>query len=199
MSTNRLEAFSDGVIAVAITLLVLFITVPPHSTHLAHDLGVQWPQYAAYGTSFITIGIIWINHHVMIGRLARADHSILMLNLVLLLTIGVIPFGTSLLATYLKQGHGDNLAAGIYSGILLAMSLAFTALNRQILLRRPHLLKDELSLEHRRRILSRGISGLIPYVAATALAVVSPYATLAVCAGVGAFYALPFASTVPAS
>ena len=198
MSTSRLESFSDGVIAVAITLLVLFITVPPHSTHLAHDLGVQWPQYAAYATSFITIGIIWTNHHVMIGRLARADHSILMLNLVLLLTIGVIPFGTSLLATYLKQGHGANLAAGIYAGILLIMSLAFSVLNRQILLRRPQLLKDELSLEHRRRILSRGISGLIPYVAATALAVVSPYATLAVCAGVGAFYALPLAST-PAS
>ena len=198
MSTGRLESFSDGVIAVAITLLVLFIMVPPHSTHLAHDLGIQWPQYAAYATSFMTIGIIWINHHVMIGRLAGADHSILIMNLVLLLTIGVIPFGTSLLATYLKQGHGANLAAGIYAGILLVMSLAFSVLNRQILIRRPHLLKVELSLQMRRQILARGVTGNVPYAVATAVAVVSPYATLAICAGLAVFYALPIAST-PAS
>src|SRR5438067_3295575 len=122
MSKGRLEAFSDGVIAVAITLLALDIRVPPlqpHST-LADELGVQWPVYAAYVTSFITIGIIWINHHAMIGRLAKADHSILILNLLLLMSIVVIPFGTSLLASYLKEGHGQNLAAGIYGGIILA-------------------------------------------------------------------------------
>ena len=112
----------------AITLLVLFITVPdPAKTpHLGHALGKQWPVYVAYVTSFITIGIIWINHHVVIGRLARPDHSILILNLVLLLTVAVIPFGTSLMAAYLKQGQGDKLAAGVYSGIFLAMGLFFT-------------------------------------------------------------------------
>jgi uncharacterized membrane protein len=196
MNTARLESFSDGVIAVAITLLVLNIAVPPQTTHLGHALGSQWPVYAAYVTSFITIGIIWINHHVMISRLARADHSILMLNLVLLLTIGVIPFGTRLLASYLREGHGANLAAAIYSGILLLMAVAFAALNRQILLGRPHLLRRELSLEQRRRILFRSVSGLIPYVLATALSVVSPYLTLAICAGLAVFYALPVASQV---
>ena len=198
MSTTRLESFSDGVIAVAITLLVLNIAVPTHPLHLGHDLAKQWPVYAAYVTSFITIGIIWINHHVMIGRLARADHSILVLNLVLLLTIGVIPFGTSLMARYLKAGHGDKLAAAIYAGVFLLMAVAFTALNRQILVGRPQLLKDELTLEQRRRILARSVSGLIPYVVAVAVAALSPYATLAICAAVGAFYALPIAST-PAS
>jgi uncharacterized membrane protein len=179
--------------AVAITLLVLGITVPPD--HLGHKLAQHWPTYLAYVTSFITIGIIWINHHVMIGRLARADHSILMLNLVLLLTIAVIPFGTSLVAAYLRRGHGANLAAGIYGGILLAMAVAFSAVNRQILFSRPHLLKTELSLERRRRILKRGLSGLLPYVAATALAVVSPYLTVAITAAIAVFYALPIAST----
>jgi uncharacterized membrane protein len=196
VGTGRLESFSDGVIAVAITLLVLTITVPqPPQPHLGHALGEQWPVYAAYVTSFVSIGIVWINHHVMISRLARADHSILILNIVLLLCIGVIPFGTSLLATYLKQGHGDKLAAAIYAGIFLVMSLAFSAVNRQILFRRPHLMSVQLSLEQRRRILTRAVSGLLPYVIATAVAAVSAYATLVICAALGVFYALPIAST----
>ena len=95
MSTSRLEAFSDGVIAVAITLLVLDIAVPASvpgatSATTAH----QWPHYAAYVVSFVTIGIIWINHHVMVGRLREADRAILLLNLLLLLSIGVLPFAT---------------------------------------------------------------------------------------------------------
>jgi uncharacterized membrane protein len=198
VSTSRLESFSDGVIAVAITLLVLNIAVPTHALHLGHDLAKQWPVYVAYVTSFITIGIIWINHHVMIGRLARADHSILMLNLLLLLTIGVIPFGTSLMARYLNAGHGDKLAAAIYAGVFLLMAVAFASLNRQILLGRPQLLEHALPLDERRRILSRSVSGLLPYVVAVAVAPLSPYATLAICAALGAFYALPIAST-PAS
>jgi uncharacterized membrane protein len=195
VSTNRLEAFSDGVIAVAITLLVLGITVPkPGAASLAHDLGDQWPSYAAYATSFITIGIIWINHHVMIGRLARTDHSILILNLVLLLTIGLLPFATDLLAQYLKGGHGQHLAAAIYAGAFLIMSIAFFTLNAFILLRKAHMLRVDLPLEARRRILVRGSTGLLPYALATAIAPVSQYATLAICAAIAGFYALPIAS-----
>jgi uncharacterized membrane protein len=181
--------------AVAITLLVLSITVPRPPGPLGHGLAHHWPTYLAYVTSFITIGIIWINHHVMISRLARADHSILMLNLLLLLTIAVIPFGTDLVATYLRQSHGARLAAGIYGGILLAMAIAFAALNRQILFSRTHLLKTPLSLERRRKILRRSLSGLAPYVVATALAAVSPYLTVAITAALAAFYALPIASS----
>ncbi len=93
MSTSRLEAFSDGVIAVAITPLVLNIRVPPVTEHnLGHQLVRNWPQYAAYVISFITIGIIWINHHAMIGRLQRPNHAILFLNLLLLMSIGILPF-----------------------------------------------------------------------------------------------------------
>ena len=179
--------------AVAITLLVLNIAVPGTGQALGHELGHNWPAYVAYVISFLTIGIIWINHHISIGRLARTDHSILMLNLMLLLTVVVIPFGTSLLADYLTAGQGDHLAAGVYAGILLAMAVAFSVLNGHILFRRPHMLRFQLSLEERRLIFLRSASGVIPYALATALAVVSPYATLGVTAALAAFYALPFA------
>ena len=171
MSTNRLEAFSDGVIAVAITLLVLNLGVPdPASTpHLAHTLGTKWPEYAAYAISFLTIGIIWLNHHAMIGRLREADHTILLLNLVLLLTIGVLPFATDLMATYLRAGSGEHLAAAIYAGSFLLMGVAFATLNRHILFDKVHLLATSLPPERRRTILARSVSGLVPYAVAVAL------------------------------
>jgi uncharacterized membrane protein len=196
MGTNRLESFSDGVIAVAITLLVLGITVPdPRQTaSLGSALGHNWPDYAAYAVSFVTIGIIWINHHAMISRLREADHSILILNLLLLMAIGILPFATELMATYLRDPHGRALAAVVYSGSLLLMSIFFAALNRHILLDRAHLLRSELPLEVRRHVLSRSITGLAPYVLATALAPVSAYATLAICGAVAVYYALPAAS-----
>jgi uncharacterized membrane protein len=183
--------------AVAITLLVLDIRVPTARAHhsLAHELLRQWPVYAAYVTSFITIGIIWINHHAMISRLGRADHPILMLNLLLLMCIGLLPFGTSLMAAYLRDHHGhDRLAAGVYAGLLLLMSIAFATLNRHILLRKAHMLGTDLAPDRRREILTRSLRGLIPYAIATAIAAVSAYATLIICAALAVYYALPIAS-----
>jgi uncharacterized membrane protein len=196
VSTNRLEAFSDGVIAVAITLLVLNIDLP-HLTagqSLASGLISQWPAYAAYAVSFLTIGIIWVNHHVMIGRLRETDRTILFLNLLLLMSIAVLPFATRLMAAYLKNSHGQHLATGVYSGAFLVMALFFATLNRHILLTKAHLLHLELSLDQRRQILFRSIAGVVPYAIATALAVVSAYATLGICAALAIFYALPISS-----
>lgn len=197
MSTNRLEAFSDGVLAVAITLLVLDIHVPDPGFH-GHSLGRNllnaWPNYAAYVTSFVTIGIIWVNHHAMIGRLRRADHAILVLNLFLLLSIAILPFATSLMARYLRESHGQHLAAAVYSGAFLLMSAIFSVMQRHILFRKPHLLVDGLDEERRRTILFRSTVGVIPYAIATALAAVSAYVTLVICAALAAFYALPIAS-----
>ncbi len=197
MSTSRLEAFSDGVIAVAITLLVLDITVPDiHAGQtLAHELAVRWPSYAAYAISFLTIGIIWVNHHVMIGRLRQADHSILILNLLLLMTIVLIPFGTSLMSAYLKRSSGQHFAAAVYAAVMLLLSLTFSLLNRQILLRRTQLLRDPLTLPERKKILRNAEIGIIPYVVALALAPLSAYATLILTGILAAFYALPIASS----
>ncbi len=196
MSKGRLEAFSDGVIAVAVTFLVLNLTVPPASStkDLADALLKDWPHYIAYVISFITIGIIWINHHAMIGRLRQPDHAILMLNLLLLMCIVVLPFTTDLMASYLKSHHGERTAAAIYAASFLAMSVTFSALNYHTLYPKSHLLAVELSDERRRQIITRGVLGLIPYTLATALAAVSPYCTLVICAAVAGYYALPVAS-----
>lgn len=196
MSTGRLESFSDGVIAVAATLLVLEITVPALRSHetLVHALLEQWPQYAAYAVSFFTIGIIWVNHHAMISRLKTADYPILFFNLVLLMCIAELPFATSLLAHYLKHGEGEHVAAGVYAGSFLVMSSAFAALNQLILLRRAHMLSEQIGDERRRAILRRSIIGLLPYAIATGLAAVSAYVALIICAAVGVYYTLPIAS-----
>jgi len=196
MSTGRLESFSDGVIAVAATLLVLNVAVPmvKDDQSLAQALGEQWHVFLAYAVSFITIGIIWINHHVVFSRLRIADHAILMLNLVLLLWIALIPFATSLMTGYLRRGHGQHLAAVVYAGTFLLMSISFATLNWFILFRRTALLRVELSVDERRLVMTRFVTGLVPYAIAAALAPVSPYLTLAICGAVAAFYALPIAS-----
>src|ERR1700712_4358993 len=195
MSTNRLEAFSDGVFAIAITLLVLELKVPePGSGELGHELLAHWPSYAAYVITFITIGIIWINHHAAFSRLRSVDHSILMLNLLLLLTVSVLPFTTALMAAYLKEGEGERLAAGIYGASLLVMGGAFVLTNRQILLKRARLLKEPIPPERARRLFHYAALGQIPYVLAVALAIVSPYVTLAICALTAIYYSLPIAT-----
>ncbi len=153
--TNRLEAFSDGVFAIAITLLVLDIHVPNFSTDLANQslldyLGDEWPVYLAYLISFLTIGIIWINHHVVFKYVKHSSRSLLNINLLLLLATSFIPFPTELLgdaikAEVLNQGvqHSANLntAAAVYSGTLLVMGIIFNWL--WIYVSRGHRLVDE--------------------------------------------------------
>ena len=196
MNPTRLEAFSDGVFAIAITLLVLDINVPDPATtgSLAAALGDQWPSYVAYAVSFLTIGIIWMNHHAMIRRLQAVDHGILTLNLLLLLLVALLPFTTALMAAYLRESGGENLAAALYAGSCLLMGAAFAATNRHALVVRPDLLATPVSDSRRRAILARAVAGVVPYAIATAVAAVSPYATLAICGAIALYYALPFAT-----
>jgi uncharacterized membrane protein len=193
MNKSRLEAFSDGVIAVAITLLALDLHVPNPAGPgtLAHRLAEQWPNYAAYVVSFLTIGIIWINHHAMLQRVTRVEHSVLVLNLVLLLTIVVLPFSTALMAEYLRESRGERLAAAVWSGSFLLMALAFFAMQRHLLIAKEHLLQADVTPEVRTWVLRRNAAGLLPYALATPAAILSPYLTLAICAAVAFFYALP--------
>jgi uncharacterized membrane protein len=140
----------------------------------------------------MTIGIIWINHHGMIARLRVADHSILVLNLLVLMSIVILPFATELIAQDLRSGgSAENAAAAVYAGALLLMSVTFSILNRHVLINRHHLLRVSLPLTERRLILRRAVVGLIPYTVATAVAFVVPMVTVIICAVVAVIYALP--------
>jgi uncharacterized membrane protein len=143
--TGRTEAFSDGVLAIAVTLLVLDLHVPPINAlqePLAVALAQEWPAYAAYVTSFLIIGIIWVNHHAVFELIGRVDRSVLFLNLLLLMAVVAFPFVTALLSEYLLAGNGNaRSAALVYSAVMLAMSFGFAVLYSYVALH-PVLLAD---------------------------------------------------------
>jgi len=127
---GRLEAFSDGVFAVAITLLALNLTIagPGHGT-LAHQIGQHWPGYVAYLISFFTIGIIWVNHHSLVSNVAEVTRLLLFLNLVLLLFVVLVPVATGMVAEYLGPGGFDaKLAVALYGAVLFGMSAGFAGI-----------------------------------------------------------------------
>ncbi len=190
--TGRVEAFSDGVMAVAITLLVLDLRVPEPEAgrSLAQGLLQLWPNVLAYVISFIAIGIMWLNHHAMFHRLASVDHSVLVLNLILLLCIVILPFTTSLLSAYLDTPGDGMLAAVIYAGSFLLTSVVFFALQYHLLKRRPQLLRETLDARQTRSILLRGLVSMPIYVLAAAAALLTPYLTLGICMAMGLFYLL---------
>lgn len=190
---GRVEAFSDGVIAVAITLLVLDLKVPDPGVvgGLAQRLLDMWPNYLAYGISFLAIGIMWINHHAALRRLKSVDHAVLVVNLLLLMCIVGLPFSTSLFATYLDAESVGHLAAVVYAGSFLVTSLVFLGLQGLILVGRPQLLREPLTQGQRRSLLLRGAIAVPTYLLAAALGLVSAYLTLAVCIVLGLFYFIP--------
>ena len=127
--TNRVEAFSDGVFAIAMTLLILEIRTPEHlrAGQLARALYALWPSYLAFATSFFTIGVMWMNHHRLFNLIGKSDQGLLAINGLLLLTVTFIPFPTALLARYLD--HPDSrVAAVLYNAVFLFSAIAFQAL-----------------------------------------------------------------------
>ena len=127
MKKNRIEAFSDGVFAVAATLLVFDLKVPNVSSGLVNALLAEWPAYVAFVISFTTIVIIWVNHHVVIDTIDRVDRSFLFINGLLLLTVAAIPFPTALFAQYLQAGHDQQIAAIAYGATMSSMGVAFSS------------------------------------------------------------------------
>lgn len=132
VSTTRLEAFSDGVFAIATTLLVLEITVPRvgEDGDLFQSLFDLWPSYLSYLVSFLTIGVMWVNHHFLIGLYQRVDRPLLFLNLGLLAVVAFIPFPTAVLAEYLVEGTQSQLSAAtvLYGVVMIALTAMFTLL-----------------------------------------------------------------------
>jgi uncharacterized membrane protein len=131
MGRSRLEAFSDGVFAVAITLLALDLTVAGPEGHgsLADQLHGKWPAFLAYLISFFMIGIVWVNHHALVRSITRVDRTLLFLNLVLLLFVVLIPFSTAIVADYFsRHDWNTKVAMMIYGGVFLGMSAGFATI-----------------------------------------------------------------------
>jgi uncharacterized membrane protein len=179
---SRLEAFSDGVLAIAITLLTLDLRVPAREAvgegSLARALAERWPSYTAYVVSFLVIGIIWVNHHALFRQVRLVDRPLLFANLLLLMVAAAIPFPTALLAEYLTAGKPNaSTAAVIYSLTMVVMSLAFQLV--YLTAAREGLLREGLDPATVRRRLRRFGVGLVLYAGTVGIALLSAPVTLA--------------------
>jgi uncharacterized membrane protein len=189
---GRLESFSDGVFAVAITLLALNLTVegPGHGRTLLYQLGHHWlwPTFVAYLISFFTIGIIWVNHHALIANIAVVNRTLLFLNLLLLVVIVAMPFVTATMAAYLTTGGEDqHVAAALYAGTFELMSLAFFGLLEWALYEdgRMH---NPVPTAARGPVRRRFYLGQIPYLVAVGVAFISAPAAVIITALVAVYY-----------
>ena len=190
--TDRLEAFSDGVFAVAITILVFGITVPrglPPGQRLLPALLAQWPAFLAFLTSFATVGIMWINHHALFTHIRRSDHTLLVLNGLLLLGITFVTFPTALVAEYIQ--HRDaKTAALVYSGTFVVIAILFNLLWRYAA-RDNRLLRRDVD-RHAVEAITRSYSWGPPmYLFSFVLASISAEGSLILNMAMAVFFALP--------
>ena len=142
--TGRIEAFSDGVFAIAITLLVLEISVPESDfDNLWKGIADQWPSYLGYATSFLTIGGLWVVHHAIFRRLASADTMVMRINILLLMLVSFLPFPTKLVAEALDLTRSPERAAVLFYGlVLLSISVVIGGLWRYVAAHRDLLEPD---------------------------------------------------------
>jgi uncharacterized membrane protein len=187
--SGRVEAFSDGVFAIAATLLILEIKVPTGpADQLWHELLRLWPSYAAYVVSFLVIGIIWANHHTVFSYIARVDRTLVFLNLLLLLVVAALPWPTALVAEYLNKGWAAHVAVAVYSGFMVAHAATFQAFWRYVT-RTGHLLHEHVDLEGARATRARFALGSLAYPLAFGLSFVSAPLTLALHLALAVYYA----------
>ncbi|MFI6449705.1 TMEM175 family protein [Kitasatospora sp. NPDC050543] len=186
----RVEAFSDGVFAIAITLLVLEISVPSaHSAHeLWHALGEEWPSYGAYVVSFLVIGVMWVNHHTVFSYIARVDRTLVFLNLLLLLVVAALPFPTALVAENLREPGASNVAAAVYGAVMVAHAVTFF-LFWYYVTRTGHCFDDRVDVRAARATRLRFGLGLIVYPLTVALAFASAVLALALHGLLAVYYA----------
>jgi TMEM175 potassium channel family protein len=128
MNKSRVEAFSDGVFAIAITLLVLTIAQPDDYRDLGHQLASRWPSLAAFVVSFAVIGIMWLNHHSLFTHFERIDRGVFYLNMLLLLTITFLPYPTGVLGQALAKGENARTAAVVYAVVMAVNAWVWTAM-----------------------------------------------------------------------
>lgn len=187
MSANRLETFADGVFAIAATLLVIDVGIPGElSGSLGRALLDIWPQYAGYAVSFVTIGIMWVNHHRLIRQVERVDEPFLFLNLALLACIAFVPFPTRILAEYVQTG--DGRAAALLYGTTLTVTAVFFNSVWLYASRRGRLLHPGADPKEISGITRSYLPGAPMYAGATLVAFVSPEASAVLFGAIAAFY-----------
>jgi uncharacterized membrane protein len=188
LNTNRAEAFSDGVFAIAATLLVLELKIPHvEPGGLSEALLERWPSYATYIVSFLTIGIIWVNHHAVMERIKNVNRPLLFLNLVFLMAVAAIPFPTALLADYLHAGHDERLASAIYGATMALMGIAFGLIWAYAVLS-DDLLHESIDPHRARRSLLMFAAGNPLYLLAIGVSFLSAELALAIYALLALFY-----------
>lgn len=189
--TTRVEAFSDGVFAIAITLLILEIKIPsPNSGDLAAQLLRQWPSYVSFVISFAFIGIMWMNHHRLYTHIHRSNDALLVFNLLLLLGVTAVPFPTAVLAAHLGR-PGQRAAALLFNGTYFFIALAFNALWRYAASGNRRLLAVDVDVASVERITRQYAFGPVSYLVCLILAWVSVPASLALNVALAGFFALP--------
>lgn len=192
--TGRVEAFSDGVMAIAITLLVLDLKVPPLEGvtpgGLAYALAQRWPSYIAYLAAFLTIGIIWLNHRTLVDRIARFDTRLHWLNLMILLGVATLPWPTSLVAEYAQRGGADASTAAVLYGLTATLMAFPWGFMLRHLADHPELLEPGYDSTYVRAEIRRGFIGLPIYAAATLIAFVLPLVALLLYLAIAVLYAV---------
>ncbi len=192
--TGRLEAFSDGVFAIAITLLVLDIKLPK-AADLGQDRSLldavldSWPIFLAYFTSFLTVLVMWVNHHNIFKIVRKADQAFLLLNGLLLMFVTLVPFPTALLAEYLNK-RGEITAGIIYCGTYLLIALIFNLLWRYASYHNRLLVKD-VNPSYVQAINRQYLFGPVLYLACVVVAFFSAIIAFLITLGLAIFFALP--------
>jgi uncharacterized membrane protein len=191
LSTGRLVAFSDGVYAIAITLLVLDIVVPAQADdHLLSSLASQWASYLAYVVSFATIGASWLGHNVITEYMDRANPTFIRLNLLLLLFVAFLPFPTRLFADFIGKNQPERVAATIYGIFLLLSSTLLWLLWRYAV--RHNLVRADLADEEVQFLTQRLTPGLGGYVVLIVAGLFVPVVAVIGYLGIALFYIIPF-------
>ncbi len=188
MNKGRVETFSDGVFAIAITLLVLTLAQPDKYNQLGTQLAHRWPSLAAYVVSFLVIGIMWLNHHTIFSHLAVIDRAFFYWNLLLLLTIVFIPYPTEVFGEALRRGQGAVTAAVFYSASMTVNACTWAGLWLYASLNR-RLLNPDFPEAQRTIATTLFIAGVFAYAASIGLALVNPYLCLAFQGALAVYYA----------
>ena len=188
-SKGRVEAFSDGVFAIAVTLLVLDLRPPELPGEFAHDLAGEWPAYLAYVAAFAMVGSVWLHHHLVFAQVAAVDIGLLITNLVLLLTVSVLPFPTAVLSSAWRLGERSDrvVAALVFALLSAAISGAYIGLCTY-LARHTGLLSEDSGTAFLVGERRRGAIAIMGTVLAALVALVSPLVALVLFAITPVFY-----------